>query len=148
MKVAIGAALALGLIVAAPSAAEAREHHVKMLNKGANGKLMVFEPAFIRIAPGDTVKFLATTKGHNAESIPGMAPAGGNLFKGKINQEIVFKPTKPGLYGYKCLPHVGMGMVGLIQVGSAGNKAQAASAAATLPGLSKREMAALVAQAR
>ncbi len=148
MKLAIGAALALGLTVAAPSAAEAREHQVKMLNKGSNGKLMVFEPAFIRIAPGDTVKFIATTKGHNAESIPGMTPAGGNLFKGKINQEIVFKPSKPGLYGYKCLPHVGMGMVGLIQVGPAGNKAQAASAAATLPGLSKREMGALVAQAR
>ena len=148
MKVAFGAALALGLLVAAPSAAEAREHQVKMLNKGSNGKLMVFEPAFIRIAPGDTVKFLATNKGHNAESVAGMAPAGGNAFKGKINEEIVFKPSKPGLYGYKCLPHVGMGMVGLIQVGGAANKAQAASAAATLPGLSKREMSALVAQAR
>ena len=148
MKFAIGAALALAALAVAPSAAEAREHQVKMLNKGSNGKLMVFEPAFIKIAPGDTVKFLATNKGHNAESIAGMAPAGGNAFKGKINEEIVFKPTKPGLYGYKCLPHVGMGMVGLIQVGGAGNKPQAAAAAATLPGLSKREMAGLVAKAR
>jgi pseudoazurin len=148
MKRAIGAALALAAISFAPSAASAREHQVKMLNKGANGKLMVFEPAFIRIAPGDTVKFIATTKGHNAESIAGMAPAGGNAFKGKINEEIVFRPSKPGLYGYKCLPHVGMGMVGLIQVGPATNKAQAAAAAATLPGLSKKVMGALVATAR
>ncbi len=148
MKVAIGAALALGLIVAAPSAAEAREHQVKMLNKGSNGKLMVFEPAFIRIAPGDTVKFLATTKGHNAESVAGMAPPGGNAFKGKINEEIVFRPSKPGLYGYKCLPHVGMGMVGLIQVGPASNKAAVAAGAAKLPGLGKKRMDALLAKAR
>ena len=148
MKLAIGAALALGLIAATPSAAEAREHEVKMLNKGSNGKLMMFEPAFIKIAPGDTVKFIATNKGHNAESIPSIRPAGGNLFKGKINEEIVFKPSAPGLYGVKCLPHVGMGMVGLIQVGPASNKAEAAAEGAKLPGLSKKEMAALVAQAR
>jgi pseudoazurin len=148
MKFAIGAALALAALAVAPSAAEAREHQVKMLNKGSNGKLMMFEPAFIKIAPGDTVKFLATNKGHNAESIAGMLPAGGNMFKGKINEEIVFKPSKPGLYGIKCLPHVGMGMVGLIQVGNASNKPAIAAAGAKLPGLSKKEMAALVAQAR
>ena len=148
MKLAIGAALALALVAVAPSAAEAREHQVKMLNKGSNGKLMMFEPAFIKIAPGDTVKFLATNKGHNAESIPGMAPAGGNAFKGKINEEIVFKSSKPGLYGIKCQPHLGMGMVGLIQVGNAANKPAIAAAVPKLPGLSKKEMAALVAQAR
>src|SRR4028118_971081 len=115
------AAAALAVLTLAAVPAYAKEHQVKMLNKGSDGSLMVFEPAFIKIAPGDTVKFLATTKGHNAESIAGMAPAGGNAFKGKINEEIVFKPSKPGLYGYKCLPHVGMGMVGLIQVGSAHN---------------------------
>jgi pseudoazurin len=136
-----------GLTIAAAPAAAA-EHQVKMLNKGSNGKLMMFEPAFIKIAPGDTVKFLATDKGHNAESIAGMLPAGGNMFKGKINEEIVFKPAKPGLYGIKCLPHLGMGMVGLIQVGNAANKPAIAAAGAKLPGLSKKEMAALVAQAR
>ena len=148
MKFAISAAFALAALVAAPAAAEAKEHQVKMLNKGSNGKLMMFEPAFIKIAPGDTVKFVATTKGHNAESIPGMLPAGGNTFKGKINEEIVFKPSKPGLYGIKCLPHLGMGMVGLIQVGNAANKAEIAAAGAKLPGLAKKEMTALVAQAR
>ena len=148
MKFVLGAACALGLLAFAPASAEAREYQVKMLNKGSDGKLMVFEPAFISIKPGDTVKFIATNKGHNAESINEMTPAGGNRFKGKINEEIVFKPTAPGLYGYKCLPHVGMGMVGLIQVGPAGNKPQAAAAAAKLPGLSKKVMPALVAQAR
>jgi pseudoazurin len=146
MKFAFGAALAVLALAASPAAA--KEWQVKMLNKGSDGKLMVFEPAFIKIAPGDTVKFLATQKGHNAESVAGMAPAGGPVFKGKINEEIVVRFAKPGVYGYKCLPHVGMGMVGLVQVGSAGNKAAATAAAAKLPGIGKKRMTELLAQAR
>ena len=41
--------------------AGAAEFEVKMLNKGAEGA-MVFEPSLLKIAPGDTVKFLATDK--------------------------------------------------------------------------------------
>ena len=147
IKLAYRAGLVLAGLTLAASPAAAKEHHVKMLNKSAQG-LMVFEPAFIKIAPGDTVKFLATNKGHNAESVGGMAPAGGTMFKGKINEEIVVRFSKPGLYGYKCLPHVGMGMVGLVQVGGAGNKAQAAAAAQTLPGLGKKRMVEMLAKAR
>jgi plastocyanin len=48
---------------------------VKLLKKGADG-VMVFEPAFEKIAPGETVKFLATDKGHNVESVKDMLPEG------------------------------------------------------------------------
>ena len=147
MKIAFHTAVALAGLALAAAPASAKEHQVKMLNKGAQG-LMVFEPAFIKIAPGDTVKFLATNKGHNAESVAGMAPAGGTTFKGKINEEIVVRFNKQGLYGYKCLPHVGMGMVGLVQVGGAGNKAQAAAAAQKLPGIGKKRMVEMLAKAR
>ena len=140
------AALAAIALAAAPAAA--KEHQVKMLNKGSDGSLMVFDPAFIKIAPGDTVKFLATQKGHNAESIAGMAPAGGTTFKGKINEEIVVKFDKAGVYGYKCLPHTGMGMVGVVQVGAASNKAAATAAAAKLPGLGKKRMLEYLAKAK
>jgi pseudoazurin len=148
MKLAIGAGTLLAALALAASPAAAKEHQVKMLNKGSDGSLMVFEPAFIRIAPGDTVKFLATQKGHNAESVAGMAPAGGTTFKGKINEEIVVRFNKPGVYGYKCLPHTGMGMVGVVQVGAAGNKAQAAAAAQKLPGMGKKRMNDLLARVR
>ncbi len=148
MKVAISAALALVSVAMAPSAAEAREWQVKMLNKGSNGAPMQFEPAYLAVRPGDTVKFLATDKGHNAESVAGMLPAGAAPFKGKINEEIVVKFTKPGLYGYKCLPHTGMGMVGLVQVGAATNKPQVAAEAARLPGNGKKVMSGLLARAR
>ena len=136
MKVIMGAAI---LVALAASPAQAKEHQVKMLNKGAEG-MMLFEPAYLNVAPGDTVKFIATNKGHNAESIPGMVPDGGATFKGKINEEVVVRFNAPGLYGFKCLPHLGMGMVGLVQVGSAVNKATVQAAAAKLPGMGKTRM--------
>ncbi len=144
MKFLVGAALAL--LVAAP--VRAREWTVKMLNKGPDGAMMQFEPAFLRVAPGDTVKFVATDKGHNAESIPAMIPAGATPFKGRINEEIVVRFTTTGLYAYKCLPHTGMGMVGLIQVGGAANKAAVEAGTAKLPGLAKKVMTAQLAKAK
>ena len=148
MKHAFGAGLLLAAFALSASPAAAKDWQVKMLNKGGDGTLMVFEPAFLKIAPGDTVKFVATQKGHNAETVAGMTPAGGPVFKGKINEEIVVRFTKQGVYGYKCLPHVGMGMVGLVQVGAAANKAEAAAAAAKLQGMGKKKMVQLLGQAR
>lgn len=138
--------LAGATLTAAPAAA--RDYQVKMLNKGSNGKLMVFEPAFIKIAPGDTVTFVPTNPGHNAESVTAMTPAGGTTFKGKINQQLSVRFAKEGLYGYKCLPHAGMGMVGLVQVGKPANKTQAVAGAASVPGMAKKTMAELLAQAK
>lgn len=76
-------ALAILLLAAAPAAAETFE--VRMLNRGAAGP-MVYEPDFLRVAPGDTVRFVAATSGHNAASIDGMAPGGAAPFKGRINE--------------------------------------------------------------
>jgi len=148
MNLGLRFALAFATFAIATSPVAAKEYQVQMLNKGSDGKLMVFEPAFIKVAPGDTVKFIAKDKGHNAETISGMTPAGGTTFKGKFNEEISIKFTKEGLYGYKCLPHAGMGMVGLIQVGKAANKAQATAAANALPGLGKKKMVELLAKAK
>ena len=95
-----------------------------MLNKGAEG-LMVFEPALVKIEPGDTVKFVATDKSHNAKSIKGMLPAGAPPFVGKIGEDVVVTFDKSGAYGVKCPPHYAMGMVALIVVGTPGNLAEA-----------------------
>src|SRR5688572_3254700 len=88
-------------LAAAASPAAAKEVTVKMLNKGAAGA-MVFEPALVKIAPGDTVKFEPTNPSHNAESITSMIPTGAKPFKGKINQQVAVKFDKPGVYGIKC----------------------------------------------
>lgn len=100
------------------TAANAAEVEVHMLNKGADGA-MVFEPAFVKVAPGDTVKFVPTDKSHNVESIKDMLPAGVEPFKGDINAEYVLTVTEPGVYGIKCTPHFAMGMVMVIAVGDA-----------------------------
>jgi pseudoazurin len=87
-----------------------------MLNRGEAGT-MIFEPAFLRLAAGDTVTFLASDRGHNAESVPTMTPEGGAEFAGRINEEIVVTFDVEGLYGVKCKPHYAMGMVMTIAVG-------------------------------
>jgi pseudoazurin len=142
-KMRIGILVAGALVaMAAASPAVAKDYQVKMLNKGARG-MMVFEPAAVKIAPGDTVTFLASDKGHNAEIISGMLPPGAAPFKGKMNQNLTVKFTKPGVYGYKCLPHYGMGMVGAVFVGSAGSNAAQAKAISH-PGKAKQTFASLL----
>jgi pseudoazurin len=109
-------------------AALAADHQVQMLNKGENG-MMVFEPAFVRAEPGDTVTFVPTDKSHNVESIAEILPEGVEKFKSKVNDEFVLTVTEPGLYGVKCTPHFAMGMVGLIQVGDEAANIEAAKSA-------------------
>ena len=62
------AALALGAAVVSAGAADAAEFEVMMLNKGEKGA-MVFQPDHIKAAPGDTIRFVPTDKGHNVETI-------------------------------------------------------------------------------
>ena len=110
------AAIAMLTMVAAP--AFAANFDVQMLNKGEAGT-MVFEPALIEVQPGDTVTFLPTDKGHNAETIKDMLPEGAEAFKGAMGKEVVVTFTEAGAYGIKCAPHLGMGMVALVVVGDA-----------------------------
>jgi pseudoazurin len=98
-------------------AAIAENFDVQMLNKGAKGA-MVFEPAFVRAAVGDTVTFVSPDKGHNAESIEGMLPEGVEPFKSEMSKDFTLTLTAEGVYGIKCTPHYAMGMVALIQVGA------------------------------
>ena len=115
LKTLVGAAF---LTAAVGSFAAAADFEVHMLNKGKEGA-MVFEPAFLKIAQGDTVTFIATDKSHNAETVKGLLPEGATAFKGKMNETIKVTFDTAGAYAIKCAPHVGMGMVGLVVVGDA-----------------------------
>ncbi|WP_242468895.1 pseudoazurin [Rhodovibrio salinarum] len=108
------AIVAAACLLTSPVAAEV--HEVKMLTRGDAGA-MVYEPAYLEIAPGDTVQFIAAQGGHNAASIDGFVPSGYAGFKGQINEEIRITLDQPGFYGVKCSPHFAMGMVMLIRVG-------------------------------
>ena len=118
------AAMVLGAAFAFAGAAGAAEIEVKLLNKGEKGA-MVFEPDFVAAAPGDTIRFVPTDKGHNVETIKGMIPDGAEAFKSKFSEEFTVTLDTEGVYGVKCTPHYGMGMVALIEVGSPVNIEQA-----------------------
>ena len=105
------------------------EHVVKMLSN-LKGQSMVFEPPVLTINPGDSVKWVATNPGHNTASIDGMLPQGANPWNGGINEELVVKFDKEGIYGYKCTPHYILGMAGFIVVGNANSNLEAVKKAA------------------
>ncbi|MFA6114066.1 MAG: pseudoazurin [Sphingomonas sp.] len=138
---------ALSSLVAIVAPAQAKEVIIHMKDQGAAGA-MVFEPAFVKVKPGDTVKFVPTSLTHNAETIPTMLPATVVSTKGAIGKEFILKASVPGVYGIKCQPHYSMGMVALVQVGDGPSTNLAAARAVKLAPFAARRMAPLLAQAK
>ncbi|QFY63001.1 pseudoazurin (plasmid) [Rhizobium grahamii] len=116
MRLKFGLIAVAAALVASAAPSMAADHQIQMLNKGADGA-MVFEPGFVKIAPGDTITFVPTDKSHNVETFKGLIPDGAPEFKSKPNEQYQARFDLPGAYVVKCTPHVGMGMVALIQVG-------------------------------
>ena len=77
-RLALTAAAAVGFCTAVSAA----EYEVQMLNKDLSGKMWQFEPAFLKIAPGDTVTFMPADKGHNSETLEAIVPQGATPWKG------------------------------------------------------------------
>jgi pseudoazurin len=116
----------------------------KVWMQGSAGQEHRFEPAFLKIAAGDTVTFSPEDQGHNVEKISG--PEGTEPFVSIFNRDLTVTFSVEGLYAYKCSPHVKYGMVGLIQVGDSTAGLDSAKAA-DLPDKSKSQMKALLAKA-
>ena len=97
---------------------------------------MVFEPAVIKVAVGDTVNFVLVDMAHNSESVEGLTPEGSVTWKGKDNQNVSVTLDKEGVYVYQCKPHIMLGMVGVIVAGEPVNleaiKSASKSSAASL----------------
>ncbi|WP_182086520.1 pseudoazurin [Aureimonas sp. ME7] len=110
------AVVLLALLGPVPARAETVE--VRMLTRGEHGS-MVFEPDFVALRPGDTIRFRVGQRSHNAAAIETMGPAGAPRFKGRIDEEVEVAFDRPGFYGVKCSPHLGMGMVMVVRVGEA-----------------------------
>lgn len=105
---------AIAVLMLPISTAFAAEHTVN-----AKG-LTAFDKPIIYIAPGDTVHFKKLNGGHNSEAV--LTPEGVEGWKGEMNKNISVTLTEPGIYGYLCLPHAGLGMNGVVVVGDAGDK--------------------------
>ena len=122
--------IATGFIaIASCSQLFAADHEVKMLNAGTDGS-MVFEPGYLNVAPGDTVKFVPTDAGHN--TVSSITPEGGSTWKGAIGEEVSVKIDTDGIYVYLCEPHTALAMVGVIQVGKSDNLSDAQKSAKEL----------------
>jgi pseudoazurin len=120
--------------------ASAAEVVVEMMNRDRVANLSnLFKPGLVKVNVGDTVKWVATNPGHNVGFVQGGVPAGVALFTSGFQKEVKFTFVKPGLYLYKCTPHFGMGMVGLVLVGNDKSNL-AAVKAAYVPPLAKKRL--------
>ena len=88
---------------------------IEMLNKDVEGNKQVFSQELARIDVGDTITWVPTSKGHNVQ----MISSPNNLeYKSGNGKEASITFDTPGIYYYLCTPHKGMGMIGLVIVGS------------------------------
>ena len=120
---------------------------IKMLTRDPDDPagLQVFKPRLVTAQVGDTIKFVPTDPAHNSTSIEGMVPDGVEGWDGPLNTELSYVIPKPGVYGFKCLPHYAAGMIGLIVV-DGGDNVEAAKGLSH-PGLAGREFSELFEEA-
>ncbi|MEM7441376.1 MAG: plastocyanin/azurin family copper-binding protein [Pseudomonadota bacterium] len=113
------------LAARAGHAEEAKTHIVEMVSKGAR---KIFEPQYLEVAVGDTVRFVNLSGTHNTESVDGMIPDGVAPWKSKLKETFDLTITHAGVYGYICTPHLSKAMVGLIVAGDPSGNLEAAKA--------------------
>jgi pseudoazurin len=119
-KLLITAALLIGSAV--PAFAETIE--IQLLNENKSGDRMIFSQELIRAEVGDVIRFIATDRSHNAQSVRNALPEGQEAFRGRMNQDVEYIVTETGLTAVVCQPHESMGMVALIVVGDDLSNAQ------------------------
>ena len=119
-KLLMTAALLIGSAV--PAFAETIE--IQLLNENEAGDRMVFSQELIRAEVGDVIRFIATDRSHNAQSVKDALPEGQEAFRGRMNQDVEYIVTESGLTAVVCQPHESMGMVALIVVGDDLSNAQ------------------------
>ena len=90
--------------------------NIKMLNR-LDKESMVYSKKIININVGDKVFWEAADKGHNVEFIKNGVPEGVEKFKSKLNEDVSYEFTIPGIYAYWCTPHKSLGMIGFVIVG-------------------------------
>ena len=121
-----------------------KEVVVEMLNKRDDGEKMVFSEDVVKVDVGDTIKWVATNKGHNVEFIAG--PDGASLPpKSGLNKDVSMTFDKPGVYLYICTPHKVMGMIGIVIVGNDTSNKDAI-AGTKMIGRGKKKLASIMGQ--
>lgn len=114
----VGGSLAMIALPTLAMAHDVKTHEVFMHNVHPNNSnvRMVFTPRILKVAKGEMVSFIPNDPGHNCQSTKGMIPEGADPWRGSFGKELSVSFDIPGIYGYHCLPHRSMGMVGLVIV--------------------------------
>lgn len=87
---------------------------VEMLNR-LGKESMVYSQSVVNVQSGDTVKWLASSKGHNVQFLT--TPNGVDAFKSKLSVDVEYTFNVPGIFLYQCTPHKSMGMIAVVVVG-------------------------------
>ena len=91
---------------------------ILMLNK-QDKKRNVYSNPIVNINVGDTVNWIAKSKGHNVEFIKRYGvPEGAEKYKSRLSKDAKYTFKVPGIYAYWCTPHKSMGMIGFVIVGN------------------------------
>lgn len=90
--------------------AAAADHIVKAVG-------VKFDPMFLVVEPGDTVTW-TNMPAHLVESIGEMSPEGQPSFISEMGQTVSYTFDVEGVVTYKCTPHWGARMGGMILVGN------------------------------
>lgn len=91
---------------------------------------LIFNPLVVKINPGDSVSWRNMST-HNSESIDGLIPEGAEKWNSPMSENYQRTFTQEGIYVYKCTPHIGAGMGGVIIVGEPVNLEQIKNADVT-----------------
>jgi pseudoazurin len=94
-----------------------------------------YAPLVIVIAPGDTVAW-ENMSSHDTQAIEGLVPEGSEMWHSAMGENFQQTFSQEGIYIYKCTPHFGAGMGGVIIVGKPVNLD--AIKAAAVKGAAKR----------
>lgn len=121
---------AVALSTASTTGAAAETVEIQMLNYDREdpSRVMIFKPEVIRIQPGDTVRWVSVDDFHNTASIDGMIPEGAEPWESELSADFEYTFEQEGTYGYLCMPHSALGMVGLVLVGDGTVNLEAAKA--------------------
>jgi pseudoazurin len=79
-----------------------------------------FAPAIVFIEVGDTVEW-SNMPSHNVETLDGMVPEGQEKIKSELGVNVSVQFDVEGIVCYKCTPHWGNRMGGIIVVGNPEN---------------------------
>ena len=75
-----------------------------------------YDPAIVEVGTGDQISW-TNMASHNVETLQGLVPEGTKKINTKVGDDVSLKFDKPGIYVYKCTPHWGSRMGGILIVG-------------------------------